>query len=156
MKKTRLLWNLIDEKSFISADRNLRFRKGKQEKVIERIYSNDFFYKDVAITFGDYVVVSHGVRGYDCVIGQVVGFSRNSETKSKKKFPFSFCIFEVNQNVMMTLSPCYAVQIDRLEHYVNVTTSVKSYKCTVGKNALSLQNLKLNYHAVSVLKKFLK
>lgn len=109
MKKSRFLWIMSEEKLRVSTDRLYRFQRGRKETIVERIISNDIFYKDSCLSFGDYVVFKLPSSDDLCAVGQIMHFEFNGTTKKSRKFPYTFCIFEINKNVWTRLSPCYKV-----------------------------------------------
>jgi hypothetical protein len=157
MKKSRFIWILRDEKQRISTDRQFRFREGRKEITVPRIVSDEAFYKDNALLHGDFMVLKHHLNSYIAIIGQIVNFNFVATTKKARKFPYSFCVVNINRNVEITMSPCYSVQISGdLVALNNVTCSIKSYICSLKSKTLNLSNMSIKDEDVTKLKSFLE
>lgn len=154
MKKSTFLWIMCEEKLRVSTDRLYRFHRGRKETVVERIISNETFYKDSCLSFGDYVVFKTPVTKNLCVVGQVMNFEFNGVSKKTRKFPFTFCIIEINKNVWIRLSPCLTVT-DRgcLEESGHKCFHVKDYICTTKISHFDLTHLVVNRFILGKLKR---
>lgn len=156
MKKSRFLWILIDERQRLSNDRLLRFKHGRKEITVPRVISADPFYKDDVLIYGDFTVFKHASQSYMCIIGQIVNFCNDATLKKDKRFPYSYCILNINKSVMLTLSPCFSVQnTGRLTPYKNVEYSVKKYVCTVNSNVINFETNGIGRHNARKLKSIL-
>jgi hypothetical protein len=111
IKKSTYLWMLREEKHRVSCDRLYRFKRGKKEIVVDRVISDEHFYKDSALIYGDYAIFKIAATSDLCVLGQVVNFEKNGKSKKERKFSFTYCILEINQNVTVRLSPCYKISV---------------------------------------------
>lgn len=146
-----------EEKLRVSSDRLYRFHRGKKETVVERVISNDVFYKDTCLSFGDYVILKSPVTRSLCVIGQVMGFEFNGDSKKSRKFPFTFCIFEINKNVWVRLSPCFTIS-DRgsLVESKYKCFFINNYICTTRITHFDFTNLVVSRSVLQELKKFIR
>lgn len=139
MKKTRFLWILIDEKHRISPDRLFRFQKGKREMTIQRVVSNATFFVDNALIHGDYVCFKQGIAKYLGILGQIINFQFDESLKSKRAFPYSYCILDLNKKVKIFLSPCYFVtHSGQLEPLTYTTFHVNRYVCSINIQKLDI------------------
>lgn len=160
MTKQNFVWTLFGEESErVSTDRLQRFKSKKSEKVPNRVKSPTNFYKDTALTFGDIVVLKNGSNNGICVGGQIVNFEFDTKTSKKKdrKFPFSFCILNINENVLIKLSPC--VEISRRGYVTPYETKsffhVNTYCVSVKKNLLNFESARFDRHLLKALKNIL-
>ncbi|KAL7041904.1 hypothetical protein ACKWTF_000948 [Chironomus riparius] len=88
----------------------MRFRSGRKEITIERVITEDNFYKNKALVHGDVICMKSDLDTNVCIIGKVMNFKYEHETAKKdKKFPFSYVILNINKKVSLRLSPCVYV-----------------------------------------------
>lgn len=156
MKKTTFLWIVNEEKNRVSPDRLLRFMRGKQEIKIDRVVTHDAVYKDLCLTFGDITAFRVTHSNDLCVIGQVINFENEGNTKSQRNFPYSFCIFEINKNAWIKLSPCFMIsKRGALTESNHKSFHVSSYIASLKSDSFNFKSTIVSRLILRELKKFL-
>lgn len=152
--KSRLLWLLQDEKNRVSSDRLMRFRQGRREITVERIITDNIFYRDNALMPGDIVCLKSESKNDLCIIGKIASFKCSTgSSKGEKKFPFSFYIIGLNKDVLLGLSPCVIVdKKKKLKQTGFMYFDDTSYLFSVKSNFLNLSEKTISARNFSVLK----
>jgi len=146
MKKSRFLWMLDNEKDRISNDRMLRFRQARKELTVDRLITDDPFYRDTALIPGDIICVKFKDKDSMCIVGKAVKFQYpNSSKKKDKRFPYKYLILETNTDIAIRVSPCFVIDKKRrIKACPLKFINVNNYVCSVKPGAIdfSKQNVK--------------
>jgi hypothetical protein len=96
---------MLDESQRVSSDRLLRFQQNKKEKIVERVCTPQNFYKDTALTFGDYVIfLESEKKDLNFIIDQIVSFAFDTSSRMKKDRKFDLIFLYWKLFLMLMLS----------------------------------------------------
>ncbi|KAL7046016.1 hypothetical protein ACKWTF_002442 [Chironomus riparius] len=137
-----------------TTDRSMRFRSERKEITIERVITEDNFYKNKALVHGDVICMKSDLDTNVCIIGKVMNFKYEHETAKKdKKFPFSYVILNINKKVSLRLSPCVSVTKRAKLMPCNLKyIPISSYILSVKENHIDLSGTSITQRFLSLLK----
>lgn len=138
MKKSHFLWLLEDEKHKVSTDRMQRFKEGRKEQQVEKVKSNEKFFKDKVLDIGDFICMKDLSGKNLCIIGKIINFRYTEKTqKNEKRFPHKNLIVEGNKIVGIKLIPSYVITKTRkIMMFSCEYIKLSHYVCSVNKNVI--------------------